>query len=71
MATREFDKRGDGEVKLGQVIAAGDVFKAGDTVTFRASRKDTATPALSSAITLAASPAHTAPTKLPPRRLDR
>jgi large subunit ribosomal protein L3 len=32
IATREFDKRGEGEVKLGQALGAGDVFKAGDTV---------------------------------------
>jgi len=32
IATREFDKRGEGELKLGQAIAAGDVFKAGDAV---------------------------------------
>lgn len=28
----EFDKRGEGELKLGQSIAAGDVFKVGDQV---------------------------------------
>ena len=32
IATREFGKRGDGELKLGQAIAAGDVFQAGDAV---------------------------------------
>jgi large subunit ribosomal protein L3 len=32
IATREFDTRGEGELKLGQAIAAGDVFKAGDAV---------------------------------------
>ena len=32
IATREFDKRGDGELKLGQALAAGDVFKEGDKV---------------------------------------
>ena len=32
VATREFRKRGDNELKLGQMIAAGDVFKAGDSV---------------------------------------
>lgn len=32
VATREFRKRGEGELKLGQPIAAGDVFKPGDTV---------------------------------------
>lgn len=32
ITTREFDKRGAGELKLGQTIAAGDVFKLGDTV---------------------------------------
>jgi large subunit ribosomal protein L3 len=31
-ATREFDKRGEGVLKLGQAIVAADVFKAGDTV---------------------------------------
>jgi large subunit ribosomal protein L3 len=32
VATREFSRRGEGELKLGQMIAAGDVFKPGDTV---------------------------------------
>jgi large subunit ribosomal protein L3 len=32
IATREFDQRGEGELKLGQAIAAGDVFMAGDRV---------------------------------------
>ena len=32
VATREFRQRGDGELKLGQVIAAGDVFKPGDVI---------------------------------------
>jgi large subunit ribosomal protein L3 len=32
IATREFDQRGDGELKLGQAIGAADVFKAGDKV---------------------------------------
>jgi large subunit ribosomal protein L3 len=31
-ATREFRRRGEGELKLGQMIAAGDVFKPGDTI---------------------------------------
>jgi large subunit ribosomal protein L3 len=30
--SREFAKRGEGELKLGQTIAAGDVFKAGDQI---------------------------------------
>jgi large subunit ribosomal protein L3 len=30
--SREFHKRGDGELKLGQAIAAGDVFKPGDQI---------------------------------------
>jgi large subunit ribosomal protein L3 len=30
--TREFSRRGEGELKLGQPIAAGEVFKAGDIV---------------------------------------
>lgn len=32
IATREFDQRGEGELKLGQAIGAADVFKAGDQV---------------------------------------
>jgi large subunit ribosomal protein L3 len=32
VATREFGRRGEGELKLGQMIAAQDVFKAGDKV---------------------------------------
>jgi large subunit ribosomal protein L3 len=32
VATREFVKRGDGELKLGQALAAGDVFTLGDQV---------------------------------------
>lgn len=32
VATREFAKRGEGELKLGQMIQAADVFKAGDAV---------------------------------------
>jgi large subunit ribosomal protein L3 len=32
IATREFARRGDGEIKLGQIIAAADVFKAGEVV---------------------------------------
>jgi len=32
IATREFAKRGEGELKLGQMIQAADVFKAGDAV---------------------------------------
>ena len=31
-ATREFRRRGEGELKLGQMIAAGDVFQPGDTI---------------------------------------
>jgi large subunit ribosomal protein L3 len=30
--TREFSRRGDGELRLGQAVAVGDVFKAGDLV---------------------------------------
>jgi large subunit ribosomal protein L3 len=32
IATREFARRGDGEIKLGQMIVAPEVFKPGDTV---------------------------------------
>ncbi|HUY20406.1 MAG TPA: 50S ribosomal protein L3 [Candidatus Binataceae bacterium] len=32
VATREFQRRGEGELKLGQAIAAGEVFKPGDLV---------------------------------------
>src|SRR5579863_1108371 len=32
IATREFKTRGEGELKLGQMLAATDVFKAGDTI---------------------------------------
>ena len=32
VATREFTKRGDGELKLGQSLVAGDVFTLGDQV---------------------------------------
>jgi len=32
IATREFSKRGEGDLKLGQMIAAGDVFKPGDAI---------------------------------------
>lgn len=32
VATREFRRRGEGELKLGQMIAAGDVFKPGDSI---------------------------------------
>ncbi len=32
VATREFAKRGDGELKLGQALVAGDVFTLGDQV---------------------------------------
>ncbi|MGA2411397.1 MAG: 50S ribosomal protein L3 [Candidatus Binataceae bacterium] len=32
IATREFKQRGGGELKLGQMIGAGDVFKPGDTI---------------------------------------
>lgn len=32
VATREFHRRGEGELKLGQTIAAGDVFKPGDAI---------------------------------------
>ena len=32
VATREFERRGEGELKLGQVVAAGDVFKPGDLI---------------------------------------
>jgi large subunit ribosomal protein L3 len=31
-ATREFRRRGEGELKLGQMIAASDVFQPGDTI---------------------------------------
>jgi len=32
VATREFERRGEGELKLGQVVVAGDVFKPGDLI---------------------------------------
>ncbi len=32
VATREFSRRGDGELKLGQVIGVGEVFKLGDVI---------------------------------------
>lgn len=32
IATREFARRGDGELKLGQVMAVGDIFKPGDLI---------------------------------------
>jgi large subunit ribosomal protein L3 len=32
VATREFSQRGEAELKLGQMIAAGDVFKPGDAI---------------------------------------
>src|ERR1700691_4498377 len=32
VATREFQRRGEGELKLGQLLSAGDVFKLGDAV---------------------------------------
>ncbi len=32
VATREFERRGAGELALGQAIAAGDVFKPGDAI---------------------------------------
>ena len=32
IATREFEQRGEGELKLGQALVAGDVFQAGDAV---------------------------------------
>ena len=32
VATREFKRRGEGELKLGQMLTAGEVFKAGDAV---------------------------------------
>jgi large subunit ribosomal protein L3 len=32
IATREFERRGEGEVTLGRIVAAGDVFKPGDLV---------------------------------------
>ena len=32
IATREFQNRGDGELKLGQMIAVTDVFKTGDVI---------------------------------------
>ena len=32
VATREFRQRGEGELKLGQIIAATDVFKPGDVI---------------------------------------
>jgi large subunit ribosomal protein L3 len=37
--TIEFEKRGDGELKLGQPIAIADVFKVGDTVDVSATSK--------------------------------
>ena len=32
IATREFARRGESELKLGQIVAAADVFKAGDVI---------------------------------------
>ena len=32
VATREFQRRGEGELKLGQMLSAGEVFKVGDAV---------------------------------------
>src|SRR5208283_2645089 len=32
VATREVERRGEGELKLGQVVVAGDVFKPGDLI---------------------------------------
>ncbi len=32
IATREFERRGEGELKLGQVVVAGDVFQPGDLI---------------------------------------
>jgi large subunit ribosomal protein L3 len=32
VATREFRRRGEGELRLGQMVAAGDVFKPGDAI---------------------------------------
>jgi large subunit ribosomal protein L3 len=32
VATREFKRRGEGELKLGQMVAAADVFKPGDAI---------------------------------------
>ena len=32
IATREFKRRGDSELKLGQTITAGEIFKPGDTI---------------------------------------
>jgi large subunit ribosomal protein L3 len=32
IATREFEQRGEGELKLGQSLGAADVFKAGDKI---------------------------------------
>jgi large subunit ribosomal protein L3 len=32
IATREFERRGEGELKLGQVVLAGDVFQPGDLI---------------------------------------
>jgi large subunit ribosomal protein L3 len=32
IATREFQRRGEGELKLGQMLTAGEVFKPGDAV---------------------------------------
>ena len=37
--TTEFEKRGEGELKLGQAIAIADVFKTGDTVDVSATSK--------------------------------
>ena len=37
--TTEFEKRGEGELKLGQPIAIADVFKIGDTVDVSATSK--------------------------------
>jgi len=43
IATREFSQRGEGELKLGQMIAASDVLSRVIRLTFRVSRRVTVT----------------------------
>ncbi|MGH7948397.1 MAG: 50S ribosomal protein L3, partial [Candidatus Binataceae bacterium] len=37
--TREFNRRGEGELKLGQAVSVGDVFKVGDAVDVQGTSK--------------------------------
>ena len=60
----EFSRRGEGEIKPGQNVAAADVFKAGDRLTFRELPRDAVTRALSGAITSLAFPARAARTSI-------